>query len=43
MIGGRGLREAGIVKMLQTVTSLQSTFIRGDALDEFVEGISPGF
>jgi len=38
VIGGRGLRVAEIVKMLQTVTSLKPTFICVDALDECVEG-----
>jgi len=38
VIGGRGLRVPEIVKMLQTVTSLQQTFICVDALDECVEG-----
>jgi len=38
VIGGRGLRVAEIVKMLQTVTSLKQTFICVDALDECVEG-----
>jgi len=37
VIGGRGLRVAEIVRMLQTVTSLQPTFICVDALDECVE------
>ena len=37
VIGGRGLRVVEIVKMLQTVTSLQPTFICADALDECVE------
>ena len=37
MIGGRGLRVAEIVKMLQTVTSLQPTFICVYALNECVE------
>ena len=37
VIGGRGLRVPEIVKMLQTVTSLQQTFICVDALDECVE------
>ena len=41
MIGGRGLRVAEIVKMLQTVTSLQPTFICVDALDECVERHRP--
>ena len=37
VVGGRGLRVVEIVKMLQTVTSLQPTFICADALDECVE------
>ena len=41
VIGGRGLRVRDIVKMLQTVTSLQPTFICVDALDECVEGNRP--
>ena len=41
VIGGRGLRVAEIVKMLQTVTSLRPTFICVDALDECVEGNQP--
>jgi len=41
VIGGRGLRVAEIVKMLQTVTSLHPTFICIDALDECVEGHRP--
>jgi len=41
VIGGRGLRVPEIVKMLQTVTSLQRTFICVDALDECVEGNQP--
>jgi len=41
VIGGRGLRVAEIVKMLQTVTSLQRTFICVDALDECAEGNQP--
>ena len=41
VIGGRGLRVAEIVKMMQTVTSLQPTFICIDALDECVEGYRP--
>ena len=41
VIGGRGLRVPEIVKMLQTVTSLQRTFICVDALDECVEGHQP--
>ena len=41
VIGGRGLRVAEIVKMIQTVTSLQPTFICVDALDECVEGYRP--
>ena len=36
-IGGRGLRVPELVKMLQTVTSLQPTFICVDAVDECVE------
>ena len=41
MIGGRGLRVAEIVKMLQTVASLKPTFICVDALDECVESHRP--
>jgi len=41
MIGGRGLRMPEIVKLLQTVTSLQPTFICVDALDECVERHRP--
>jgi len=41
VIGGRGLRVAEIVKMLQIVTSLQPTFICADALDECVEKHRP--
>jgi len=41
VIGGRGLRVAEIVKMLQTVTSLQPTFICVDALDECEERHRP--
>jgi len=41
VIGGRGLRVPEIVKMLQTVTSLQPTFICIDALDECVEKHRP--
>jgi len=41
VIGGRGLRVAEIVKMLQTITSLRPTFICVDALDECVEGNQP--
>jgi len=41
VIGGRGLRVAEIVKMLQTVTSLKPTFICVDALDECVEKHRP--
>ena len=41
VIGGRGLRVPEIVKMLQTVTSLQPTFICVDALDECVESYRP--
>ena len=37
VIGGRGLRVPEIVEMLQTVTSLQQTYICVDALDECVE------
>ena len=40
-IGGRKLQVTQIVKMLQTVTSLQPTFICVDALDECVEGHRP--
>ena len=40
-IGGRKLQVTQIVKMLQTVTSLQPTFICVDALDECVEGYRP--
>jgi len=40
-IGGRGMRVAEIVKMLQTITSLQPTFICADALDECVEKHRP--
>ena len=40
-IGGRGLRVAEIVEMLQTVTSLRRTFICVDALDECVERHRP--
>ena len=42
MIGGRGLRVPEIVRMLQTVTSLQRTFICVDALDECAEGHQSG-
>ena len=41
VIGGRGLRVAEIVGMLQTVTSFQPTFICVDALDECVERHRP--
>jgi len=41
VIGGRGLRVAEIVKMLQTVASLKPTFICVDALDECVERHRP--
>ena len=41
VIGGRGLRVPEIVKMLQTVTSLQQTFICVDALDECAERHRP--
>ena len=41
VIGGRGLRVQEIVRMLQTVTSLQQTFICVDALDECAEGHQP--
>jgi len=41
MIGGRGLRVVEIVKMLQTLTSLQPTFICADALDECAEKYRP--
>jgi len=41
VIGGRGLRVPEIVEMLQTVTSLQPTFICVDALDECVERHRP--
>jgi len=41
VIGGRGLRVPEIVKLLQTVTNLQPTFICIDALDECVEGYRP--
>jgi len=40
-IGGRGLQVAEIVKMMQTVTSMQQTFICVDALDECVERHRP--
>ena len=40
-IGGRGLRVAEIVKMMQTVTSFQQTFMCVDALDECVERHRP--
>jgi len=42
LIGVRGLRVAEIVKMMQTVTSLQPTFICVDALDECMERHRPG-
>ena len=38
VIGGRGLRVPEIVEMMQTVTSLQPTYICVDALDESAEG-----
>ena len=41
VIGGRGLRVPDMVKMMQTVTSLQPTFICVDALDECVEAHRP--
>jgi len=41
VIGGRGLRVAEIVGMLQTVTSLRPTFICVDALDECAERHRP--
>ena len=41
VIGGRGLRVPEIVKLLQTVTNLQPTFICIDALDECVERNRP--
>ena len=41
VIGGRGLRVPEILKMLQTVTSLQQTFICVDALDECAEEHRP--
>ena len=41
VIGGRGLRVPEIVEMLQTVTSLQPTYICVDALDECVEKHRP--
>ena len=41
VIGGRGLRVQEIVKMLQTVTSLQRTFVCVDALDECAERHQP--
>ena len=40
-IGGRKLQVAQIVNMLQTVTSLQPTFICVDALDECLERYRP--
>ena len=36
VIGGRGLQVAGILKMLQTITTTKRTFICVDALDECV-------
>src|ERR1700759_307832 len=36
VIGGRGLQVAGILKMLQTVTTTKRAFICVDALDECV-------
>jgi len=41
VIGGRGLRVLEIVKLLQSVTNLQPTFICIDALDECVERHRP--
>ena len=41
VIGGRGLRVPEIVEMLQTVTSLQPTYICVDALDECMERHRP--
>ena len=41
VIGGRGLRVAEIVNMLQTVTCFKPTFICVDALDECVERHRP--
>ena len=41
VIGGRGLRVPEIVRLLQTVTNLQPTFICIDALDECVEKHRP--
>ena len=41
VIGGRGLRVPEIVRLLQTVTNLQPTFICIDALDECVERHRP--
>ena len=41
VIGGRGLRVAEIVGMLQIVTSLRPTFICVDALDECMESHQP--
>ena len=41
VIGGRGLRVPEIVEMMQTVTSLQPTFICVDTLDECVERHRP--
>ena len=42
-IGGRGLRAPNIIKMLQTITSLQRTFICVDAVDECAEEHRPEF
>ena len=41
VIGGRGLRVPEIVRLLQTVTNSQPTFICIDALDECVEKHRP--
>ena len=41
VIGGRGLRVPEIVEILQTVTSLQPTYICIDALDECMERHRP--
>ena len=41
VIGGRGLRVPEIVEMLETVTSLQPTYICVDALDECMERHRP--
>ena len=41
VIGGRGLRVPEIVEILQTVTSLQPTYICVDALDECMERHRP--